>query len=333
MDIYGVGLNDGSYEYSDELYFSVYEDSDIQTFNIYEKNDLIVDGDPTEITRSRVILFVGLIQDPDEDLSPIWDTYQSMGYSDGPYLYGEKWTSTLYFVPSEKPYGNVRHFTIEETLYVNKILWPDTSYNMDRAFVHVTTLERPDDSVTTGQIQLTVMDGNLQAPATVRMYKNGIIVHESLYIPDGSYRFDDLEFGTYRFVVTDTDYETFFYDAFPQQAGYSYDIGTVELSKDLNVINYMIRGDFPKTPDSSFKPDSSFEPDEPDEPGIIEKLSDLLGGSDDDSSPDEPGFMDLLKQIVEGLGLLTIVLIGLPIFIIIFVIIMLAGYVAGGKKQ
>lgn len=301
----------------------------------YEKNDLdftdaswltrrIADGKEV-CSYAHLFMYEGYVTDPDHTFDDANDVVHDAVMTEGPFAYGDTWSATLNFYPNRYLWSNndpgVYDFTVQEMLTPDVTLGSLIPQYTDRAFIDIVMLE-DDTSITTGQITVTVFDNFIQVPAFVKMYKDGVLLKD-VYI-DGQFTFKDLEFGTYQFVVTDTDYEFWFYEASPQQTGFDNHVGYIPLSAERSIISYKIFGDFPQTVDDGFgKNESSW----------FDGILDGAWNPDGDDEDKEPGFMDLLKQIVEGLGLLTIVLIGLPIFIIIFVIIMLVGYIAGGKKQ
>lgn len=372
MNICGI---EGSGEYN-SINIVCYPDDDPIPIVVKHQNDLDFTNtinwfwDNTEICdRSRLVMYNGIVTNPDEELDPIWDVQHDIAWSYGPYAYGEYWTSTLHYYPYVRPYAHSEGFTVEETLYPTTLV----GYDMDRAWVYVTVLERvihvdpddptspvdPDDPIVvrgTGSINVKIMDNYLQSSATIRMYKDNNLVQSSLYIDNGDYTFDDLEFGTYRFEVIDADYYTYFYDAFPQQAGYDYDLGNVELSAELNTVGYVIYGDFPSTDGSGFDAGDGLLPDWSDNPTseTIDDITDILheGGSaenttlinyffeniisggdgDDDGSLTLSEIITMIGALLASMGLLTsVAIIGLPIFIV--GILFLLGVAFVGSKQ
>ena len=98
------------------------------------------------------------------------------------------------------------------------------------------------DEIGSGSITVNVWDNRVESNQWVEMYKNGKLV-DTVYIK-GSKTFEDLGFGDYKFVVVkNDDWNTQFTDAVPCQGDFDFDEGTVELSANLNTINYVIWGD------------------------------------------------------------------------------------------
>ena len=322
MNIYGI---EGS-AMSNTVNIVCYPDDDPIPIIVKQQNDLNFPNsvfpwlyDEVEAERSRLTMYNGIVESADEKLDPLFDSYHDMAWSYGPYLYGETWTSTLYYYPYVKPYAHEEGFTIEETLYPTSI-----GYDMDRAFVYVTVLDRvdindPNDPIVVGgvgSITVRILDNLIQRPATVRIYKDNVLI-QTVYIEDGKHTFKDLVFGFYRFEVVDDGYETYFYDAFPQSSDYDYDIGNVELSAELNTISYVIYGDFLSTDGSGFDFGDGLLPTVPEN-----NLSDVYdafkaAGDDDDSSFSLTQILGLIAALLTSMGLLTsVAVIGLPIFIV-----------------
>ena len=125
----------------------------------------------------------------------------------------------------------------------------DIVRNYDRSINPVNYETRESKGTT---ITVSVLDDLVRVPANIQVYKNGEFI-QSVYMANGRHDFNNLEYGMYKFVVTDPDYITWWSDAFPSQDDYDNVIGEVELSAKFNTINYVIRGDNPKTRMSGFE--------------------------------------------------------------------------------
>ena len=292
--------------------------------------------------KSRLVMYNNIVTDTNVDLSPLTDSAHDSVITHGPFAYGETWTSTLYYWPYVKPYAHQEAFTVEETLYPGSFV----GYDMDRAFVYVTLLANvdvtdPNDPIVVGgvgSINIKVLDELIQKPATVRMYQDNNLV-QTVFIENGDYTFKDLEFGSYRFEVTDSDYDTYFYDAFPQQTGYDYDLGTVELSAELNTISYVIYGDFPSTDGSAFDSGDGLLPDYSNTTTgeILDDIVDVVKGdsplTNDDGLP-LAQILGMIAALLSSIGLLTsVAVIGLPIFIVVILFLLIAAFVKSGDKK
>nr|WP_321496299.1 hypothetical protein [uncultured Methanolobus sp.] len=331
MNIYGIS---GSSQ-SNTISFSCYQDDDPFTITFKEQNDLNFDGSiwesvtgKTEATKAKIVMYQGY-SDAGESISLLTNSIHSQNTVYGPFDYGETWTNTLDVYPGLIGVGDAA-FTVVEYLYADTILGYDKAYDQDRAWVYIAVQEDPDDAAESGKgsITLSVLDNLIPTDCTVRIYKDGSLYQNSIYVRDGYKVFDNLEFGDYRFVVLDDGYDTFFYDASPQQSGYDNDDGEVELSASHNSINYIIYGDFPETEGSGFDDDDSDDQtiDETIE-DVTEDIINAITGNDDD---DDVSLTDLLGDILSALGLLTIVALGLPLFLVILIVVLLLVYKKGG---
>ena len=353
MNIYGI---EGS-GMSNTINIVCYPDDDPIPIVVKQQNDLKFPDsifpwlyDEVDAERSRLTMYNGIVEDFDEELNPLFDSYHDMVWSYGPYEYEHMWTSTLHYYPYVRPYAHSEGFTIEETLYPALI-----GYDMDRAFVYVTVLERvahidPDDPTSpvdpndpivvggVGSITVRILDDLVQRPATIHMYQDNVLI-QTVYIENGEHTFDDLEFGFYRFEVVDDDYETYFYDAFPQQSGYDYDLGNVELSAELNGISCIIYGDFPSTEGDGFDFGDGLLPVVPENNAseFYDDVKDILGidddGDDDDGSLSLTQILGMIAALLTSMGLLTgVAVIGLPIFMVGILFLLGVAFVKSGDK-
>ena len=343
MNIYGI---EGS-AMSNTVNIVCYPDDDPIPIIVKQQNDLKFPDsifpwmyDEVDAERSRLTMYNGVFDDFNETLSPLSDSYHDMIWSYGPYLYGETWTSTLHYYPYVRPYGHEEGFTIEETLYPALI-----GFDMDRAFVMVRVLDRvdvndPNDPIVVGgvgSITVRILDNLVQRPATIHMYQDNVLI-QTVYIENGEHTFDDLEFGFYRFEVVDDDYETYFYDAFPQQSGYDYDLGNVELSAELNGVSCIIYGDFASTDGSGFDMGDGLLPVVP-ENNMSELYDDVkdalgIGDEEDDGTFSLSEIVAMIGALLASMGLLTsVAIIGLPIFIVGILFLLGVAFVKSGDKS
>ena len=309
------------------------------------------DGKET-CTKSRLVMYKGSTEKYTEEwkeLSPLVNPWQDLTWSHGPYAYGATWESHVTFDPWYYDGGNQLEFTIVETLYTGPLI----GYDTDVGYVDVTMLKRvtytdPDDPTSpvdpndpiviggVGSIQVKVLDNLIKRSATVDMYKNDNKI-QTVFIDGGSYTFDNLEFGTYRFEVIDQDYETWFYDAFPQQSEYDYDIGNVELSAELNTISYVINGDFASTDGSGLDGGDGLLPDYSNTTTgkvLDEIVKTLTGDGDEDGSLSLTQIVGMIAALMASMGLLAnVAIIGLPIFIVGILFLLVAAWVKSGDKK
>ena len=339
MNIYGI---EGS-SYSNEIHLVCYSDDAPIKITVKQQNDLKFPNsilpwsyDEVDAVKSRLVMYKGIATD-NEKLSSLTDPWDDLVWTHGPFVYEETWTTEVQFNPWYYDGGDKPKFTIEETLYPVSLV----GYDMDRAFVYVTVLERvntedPNDPIVAGgvgSITVTVLDNLIQSPATIRMYKNDVLVQSSLYIKDGDHEFTDLEFGTYRFEVVDADYETWFYDALPQQSGFNYDLGNVELSAELNAISYIIKGDFPSTDGDGFDMGDGLLPVVPDN-SMSELYDAVKEVADEEGGLSLAQILGMIAALLSSMGLLaSVAIIGLPIFIVVILFLLVAAFVKSGDKK
>ena len=128
---------------------------------------------------------------------------------------------------------------------VSAVFYPDNDVvmNFDRSIIsdHI-TISEPN----TCTIYVRISDNLLRYPAHVQMYKNGDFV-QSVYMAEGERSFINLEYGTYKFEVSDPDYIMWWRNVYPEPDGYDNKIGEVTLSQYQNTVSYSIEGDNPKT--------------------------------------------------------------------------------------
>ena len=345
MNIYGI-VGSGI---SNEIHITVYSDDDLVPIVFKQQNDLdftnsinwFWDRGKEECSKSRLVMYKGYFEE-DANLDPYTNKWDDLVWSHGPYAYLQKWTSTLHFNPFFYEPTPKIFFTVEETLYDTAV----TGYDTDLAYVVATVLEHsdptdPTDPVVvrgTGSINVMVYDNMIVRPATVNLYKNDVLF-QTVYV-DGDYTFDDLEFGMYRFEVVDADYDTYFYDAFPQQSGYDYDIGNVELSAELNMIGYIVYGDFSSTPGSFGDiPGDGLIPDGNNNTAarLIDDVIGAVRGDDDNTDDSSLSLADIIAMIaalLASMGLLTsVAIIGLPIFLVVMLFLLVAAFVKSGDKK
>lgn len=295
--------------------------------------------------KSRLVMYTGSTEKSTEEwkeLTPLINLFDDLTWSDGPYLYGETWVSSVTFEPWRYDGGDHLEFTIVETLYTGPLI----GYDTDVGYVDVTMLEYvdlndPNDPIIqggVGSISVKVLDNLIKRSATVDMYKNNNKI-QTVVIDGGSHVFDDLEFGMYSFEVVDDDYETWFYDAFPQQAGYDYDIGDVELSAELNTISYVINGDFASTDGHGLDGGDGLLPDYSNTTTgkVLDEVVKILTGGNEDGDDDDGSLslseiVAMIGALLASMGLLTsVAIIGLPIFIVGILFLLVAAFV-GSKK-
>ncbi|HAE43001.1 MAG TPA: hypothetical protein DCG34_08820, partial [Clostridiales bacterium] len=192
--------------------------------------------------------------------------------------------------------GSTYDYTVQETIYIDGPI-TDVGYNTDRAFVHVTI---PKPGATTGTLTVTVLDNLKALPVSIRLFKDGQVYQDTVYLTGGTKTFSNLPFGTYNVQVLRDDYNVFFYDAFPAQSGYDYSTGKVQLSTTVNTCNYMIYG---ITDQTKADGSSGFDSGTDQIPGVDdakESIRDIIFGDGDS-------------------GLSKIILFGLPLFMIIII--------------
>lgn len=128
---------------------------------------------------------------------------------------------------------------------MSAVLYPDNDVvmNFDRSILSDDiTISEPN----TCTIHVMILDNLLRYPAHVQMYKNGDFV-QSVYMAEGKRSFINLEYGTYKFEVSDPDYNMWWRNVYPEPDGYDNKIGEVTLSQYQNTVSYSIEGDNPKT--------------------------------------------------------------------------------------
>jgi hypothetical protein len=274
-----------------------------------------------DCVESKLVAYDGLVLNSGDSLSTLTDGYNAVVINEnGPWAYGQTWTSTLHITPSLDP-GSY-DYTVQETLYPSSL----TGFDTDRAWVHVTVLEVP-ELATTGSITVKVLDNLVAHPCYVQMFKDGYPAVNQLYLNDGEHTFSNLEFGhSYSFTVIDSDYDTMYYDAFPQQTGYNYDTGNVELTKDRNTVSYIIYGTTPDS-ESGFDAGDGILPDYSDNP-----ISKIIDSVTDDNDGGDPDYFGLIVKLMGSLGLMAIVILGIPLFMILAVIVLLIALLFRGAK-
>lgn len=333
MNIYGIA---GSAS-SNQVYITCNYGDDPIPVTFKQQNDLDFSSSTNwfwsgkeDCVKSRLVAYNGLVTDTNADLDTLTDAYHTKEEQSGNWAYGETWTTTLYFTP-DFLHGisgpGSYDYTVEETLYPSSLV----GYDQDRAWVHLAVLEDPviSQEIGKGSITVSALDNLVQRPATVRMYKDGSLYQSSIYLKDGQRVFDNLEFGTYRFEVIDADFDTWCYDAFPQQSGYDYNVGEVELSASANAINYLICGDFASTTDNGFDSGTTLDYSNNTISEIIDSITDSSRGD----TGEEPNYIAALVAILATLGLLAVVILGLPLFIIIVIVLLVFGVLFGDKKK
>ncbi|NPE27635.1 hypothetical protein HNV12_06545 [Methanococcoides sp. SA1] len=276
--------------------------------------------------KSCLIAYYGLVDDQEKDLNYLTDDFHSLIHTVGPWAYGETWTSTLKISPDWvhgiKAPGSY-DFTVQETLYPSNL----QPYDTDRAWIHLTVLEDPiiSQEIGKGTITVKVLDNLIQSAADVRMYQDGSL-KQTVHLTAGEHTFENLPFGSYRFEVVDSDYKPFFYDAFPQQSGYDYDSGAVDLSAERNTISYLIYGDFTSTEGSGYDQGDGIIPDYSNTTTgkVLEDIVDGVTGDDDDGEFD---YFKAIIALLASLGLFGIVVLGLPLFIVAACLILVAMYI------
>lgn len=312
-NIYGIS-SDSQYlgttsASSNMLWLTCYTDSDPVPIYLKQQNDLdfsdsnnwFFDG-KTTAKASRVAMYKGMF-DEDVHLDPYTVSCHDEEYIEGPFQYGETWTSTLHFYPYVNPHPMSVDFTIQETLYADTWNFLVDGYDTDRAWVHIAVQKSPEDAEESGigTITVKITDELLPYSAYVQMYRDGSEVGDPEYVSEDGKDFSLQLNHYYRFVVIPPDgaeWTTWAYDAVPQQSGYDYNIGDVYLDAQHNVINYIVAGN-----------DKNTEGDAFDNSGVLPDYSYVWDIFDDDPDGESHEWWEYLLAILFGIALLGIPLI------------------------
>lgn len=342
FNIYGIeGSSSSNVMYLTETYpfepvtVTFKQQNDLKMSSLWGYGDYV----ETTIGKSRLRVYEG-IAGQDDELDSLTNNVVESVVSKDVHPYGQTWTTDIhvggsyYDISEAGSYG----YTIEETLYPEGSL---IGVETDRAWVHLAVMEEPAQA-TSGEITVTVLDNLMCQPAHVAMYHDGHLV-STYYLDHGTYTYTNLDFGTYSFRVTDNDYTTWCYDAVPNQelqADYNLDVGVVQLSNDINHINYMICGIFDSTEESGksgfddgdWDKDIKSDVDEavedvkdvvPEIPSLSDVVGDAFG---DDNDDDGSSLWDSLKLLLLGTGLFGASVLGLPVFLVVSFIVLIIAY-------
>jgi hypothetical protein len=332
MNIYGI---EGSSS-SNEIYLTAEVGDDPIPIVVKQQNDLDFTnseqgtwwdffGQKTQepCDKSQLVMYDGIYGYGDNSPNIYSDPFHDRIVKEGFWQYGETWTSTLHFYPVVNPMrlnmnpsqviegAGSYSYTIEETLYPED--YP-SGFDTDKAWVHVSVQEGQEyaESQGTGSITVKVLDNLYQSSANVDIYKDGQKIDSDTV--DGATTFDDLEFGDYRFEVTNTDYDQYFVEAVPYYDLDKSDQGIAELTAEHNSITYVIYGDYPQTEGSGFDTGDDTIP------GTNGTMPDLSVGDGGD------GNLDKIIALMESLGFFVIVALGLPLFMVMIVGLLLFMY-------
>ena len=320
MNIYGI---EGS-STSNDISLVLDKNTAYKDLTFKQQNDLYfpdsIWNKYPKATKSKLVMYEGLPKTNDYNFG-IGDHSWAATTVDGPWNYGDTWTTTLRYYPKSTylEAGNTYDYTVQETIYIDSpIPGYDKGYDTDRAFVHITI---PKDSssgnVDSATLKVTVLDNLLQMPAEIQLYKDGKLYRQSNQLKDGSITYKDLPFGTYSVKVLNADYETFFYDAYPAQPGYSYDRGQVELSKVVNTCNYLIYGISEGTKQSGASGFDDPDNDIPSTKKIVESFENKTGISLPGGGGDGL-FTAFFNKLITTLVAITI--LGLPVVFIVIAV-------------